>query len=340
MRFGFTPSTRVMWRGSERIQLELGPRAIVIDDMDPATVAELVHGRYEAPVSNRDLLTALHGAGFVTGRRATGSGPGGTVPASVGEALLAPDLAAMGGRYGERAADVMAGRRRRRVSVRGSGRMPALIGSLLAAAGIGAVHVAGTGDVRLGDAVPGGLCADDEGARFVVAAGAAIHRAAPAADTSTLGPRSADLLVLTTGIPLPREIGATLASTGQAHVVVGVWGASAVIGPLVLPGRSSCLRCADLQRRDRDPAWPALAAQLDAVRPVGEPSDVCVVSLAAAITALQCLQYLDGEAPTILDGTLEMTLPDWRLRRRTWPVHPDCNCAMPLGGETVGDWTV
>ena len=37
-------------------------------------------------------------------------------------------------------------------------------------------------------------------------------------------------------------------------------------GPLVIPGVTSCLACADLHRSDRDAAWPAIAAQLrDAV---------------------------------------------------------------------------
>ena len=39
-----------------------------------------------------------------------------------------------------------------------------------------------------------------------------------------------------------------------------------VVGPLVIPGLTSCLRCADLHRRDRDPAWHALAVQLTVAR--------------------------------------------------------------------------
>ena len=31
---------------------------------------------------------------------------------------------------------------------------------------------------------------------------------------------------------------------------------------MVIPGETSCLRCADLHRCDRDAAWPVLAAQL------------------------------------------------------------------------------
>jgi hypothetical protein len=30
--------------------------------------------------------------------------------------------------------------------------------------------------------------------------------------------------------------------------------------------------------------------------------------------------------PATAGGTLEIATPDWRIRRRTWPLHPDCPC--------------
>ena len=30
--------------------------------------------------------------------------------------------------------------------------------------------------------------------------------------------------------------------------------------------------------------------------------------------------------PATVNGTLEVVLPDWQWRRRTWPPHPSCNC--------------
>jgi hypothetical protein len=30
--------------------------------------------------------------------------------------------------------------------------------------------------------------------------------------------------------------------------------------------------------------------------------------------------------PVTADGTLEVAVPDWRIRRRSWPVHPNCPC--------------
>ncbi|MDP9240824.1 MAG: TOMM precursor leader peptide-binding protein, partial [Actinomycetota bacterium] len=101
-----------------------------------------------------------------------------------------------------------------------------------------------------------------------------------------------------------------------------------VVGPLVSPGRSSCLRCADLHRRDRDPVWPAIASQLPKAHGGHiEPHDTALAAAVVGLAALQALAHLDGgSAAQTTDGTLELALPDCRVRRRTWPPHPDCGC--------------
>jgi hypothetical protein len=53
--------------------------------------------------------------------------------------------------------------------------------------------------------------------------------------------------------------------------------------------------------------------------------------LAASVAAQACAQLLafidrGGQATPVTDGTLELVLPDWQWRRRTWPPHPDCRC--------------
>src|ERR1700733_14635490 len=40
-----------------------------------------------------------------------------------------------------------------------------------------------------------------------------------------------------------------------------------VVGPLVIPGRTACLRCLDLTRAERDPAWPLILAKLEGREP-------------------------------------------------------------------------
>jgi hypothetical protein len=104
------------------------------------------------------------------------------------------------------------------------------------------------------------------------------------------------------------------------------------VGPFVLPGRSSCLRCADLHRSDRDPGWPAVAAQLGAV-PARTACDVALATLVAAQAALQVLCLIDGgPLPPTVGGTLETRLPAGVTRRRGWAVHPACGCSWPRAG--------
>ncbi len=48
----------------------------------------------------------------------------------------------------------------------------------------------------------------------------------------------------------------------RVHLPVAFDAGGAVIGPLVVPGRTPCLACRDAQETDADPAWPRLQAQL------------------------------------------------------------------------------
>jgi bacteriocin biosynthesis cyclodehydratase domain-containing protein len=115
-----------------------------------------------------------------------------------------------------------------------------------------------------------------------------------------------------------------------------VRGRVGVVGPLVVPGATSCLHCADLHRRDADPRWPRLATQLTASEP--PPSGATVTCLLTAATAaLQVLAYVDGTArPGALEATIELHPPDLVPRLRRWPPHPACGCGAPLDGDPAG----
>ncbi|HET9658239.1 MAG TPA: hypothetical protein VFP72_23005, partial [Kineosporiaceae bacterium] len=120
-----------------------------------------------------------------------------------------------------------------------------------------------------------------------------------------------------------------LLAADLAHLSVVVGEAGASVGPLVLPGRGPCLRCLDLHRSERDPAWPRVLAQLLTGRREAAEETACA-GLTAALAALQVLAHLDGlPAPAALGATLEVELPDGLVCRREWPAHPACGCHWP-----------
>ena len=147
--------------------------------------------------------------------------------------------------------------------------------------------------------------------------------------------RQPDLVVLI-GHPGPAEI-IELQRQRLAHLAVCVSEAIGVVGPLVRPGRTACLRCLDLARAERDPAWPLILAQLPADRMDATASDGVLATAVAAQTAAQAVAFADRSelAAATADGTLELALPAWQWRRRTWRPHQACTCgswASAAGG--------
>ena len=312
----------VLWRGPDVVQFELGDHRIMVRNVDPAEVAALVRPvppNVEAPPPR--LAELLHEAGFLTRRASIHPGDV-DVPA-----YLSADLGALIGRYGDDAPARLQQRRRAVVTVQGTSRISTPIAATLAAAGVGHVHLVGGSEASAADSCPGGILPTDEGARFAIAGSAAVKRSSPSVHT---GPTSAgqapDLVILTDPGPTDPAVRAGLHLDARPHLSAWVDSSRAVIGPLVEPGRSSCLRCADLTRREHDPSWPMLAVQLAARPRHRAMSDVALCVAVAGAATGQALGFLDGQQVETTGGTMEWQLPDWRLRRRSWPPHPACDC--------------
>jgi len=354
---------RPVWRSDQALQFGLDPdRAVVVDGIDEPiakallgldgtrTEAEVLAGAAETgldPDLVGDLLTDLRTAGVlaeITPRPPVGPGPATAADApvvmaswprmsaygAVGAAgRLGPDLASLSLVPAPRSPlEVVRGRRAAAVVVHGAGRVGASLATLLAAAGVGQVHVADRGPVRPGDVAPAGVAAADVDRSRTAAAAEAVRRAAPEVRSAPPAPgRRPDLVVLASTEPVDTMLRTALAGGRVAHLVAGVRETTAVVGPLVLPGRTGCLHCGDLHRADRDPAWPVVAAQLIGIRRRREePCDVVLATVAASLAALQCLAHLDGRPTAATGASLELSLTDWRLRRRSWPAHPRCDC--------------
>jgi hypothetical protein len=322
------PATRLLWRGPDSVHLELGSRAVVVTGLDAEVIRQVASPTRRSDIVDCDepsghALTSLAEAGYLWPRR---DGPDDDRLA-VSAPRLAGELAAVAARHGERAAEVLGARRQAAVAVFGPSRVAPHLAALLAAAGVGRVHCTAPGAATLRQAVPGGVTPGDEGVEFTLAADAAVRRAAPDVDTTPLSVGTPpDLTVLALDAPADTEQLRGLHAARAAHLAVSLGVDYGVVGPLVVPGLTCCLHCTDLHRRDRDPAWSALAVQLAIPRRHGPASDGAVATIIAGVAALQALMFLDGGEPACIDGTVELRLPDWRLRRRSWPIHPECEC--------------
>jgi bacteriocin biosynthesis cyclodehydratase domain-containing protein len=336
------PGLRPLWRGRRSLQFGREPgRTVVVDGIDTTTAAVLtgLDGRR----AEAEVLADATAAGFeaaAIGRMLAGLRRCGLVVDAEPMALsdlgapdtaerLAPDCAALSlSRPHRGPLGTLRQRQQSTVAVHGGGRLGAPVATLLAAAGVGRLTVIDGERARPCDAAPGGISPGDAYRPRGEAVIDAVRRAAPEVDAGPPHPgRLPDLAVLAGTEPVEPGLRAALHRMGVPHLPVYLRDGTAVLGPLVVPGVSSCLTCADLHRRDRDPAWPMLAAQLSVPRRrQREPADVVLASLAAALAAAQVLTLLDGEDPATLDGTLEVRPPDWQVRRRTWLPHPLCGC--------------
>lgn len=115
------------------------------------------------------------------------------------------------------------------------------------------------------------------------------------------------------------------------HLPVVHEGEAITIGPLVLPGAGACVRCGELHRRDLDPAWPAIAAQL-ATHPA-PPLPAAVLGVAAAHAAAALDRLLDRAA--VAGWRLSVPVAGAAPRSSLQPPHPECGCRAHGGTATA-----
>lgn len=142
-----------------------------------------------------------------------------------------------------------------------------------------------------------------------------------------------DLVVLADYLVADPRLVRDLHSQGVPHLAVRVRDGTGLVGPLVIPGVTSCLGCADLHRSDRDAAWPAVAAQL---RETVGVADRATLLATAALALSQVNRVIaavrgddagpDADPPQVLNATLEFDLNAGAIVAREWIRHPLCSC--------------
>jgi bacteriocin biosynthesis cyclodehydratase domain-containing protein len=327
------PAARRLWRDPSTLQVGrpssrtlvveglTGPRRALLPLLDGSRTRDQVIAQACAAgcADAEEVLSVLEDGGLVLD--ADDLAPAGLDRAE--RERLAPDLASLGLLRGRRAAGAFLARRSARVVVHGGSRVGGPLAALLAAAGVGTVDVRDHATTRASDLAVGGLAITDLGQPRGDAMGGRLR---------SVGSARPPALVVLTDSEASEDTGDSLARVGTPHLLATVEETRGVVGPLVLPGSSPCLRCLQLVRTSLDPAWPAVSAQLDQAPRSAQACDGVLAAAVAAQAALQVLQLLEGDSPATLGGTLELELPGWRWRRRSWPQHPDCPCAWAASG--------
>jgi hypothetical protein len=236
----------------------------------------------------------------------------------------APAIRAAGGPIRCTPAQILRRRAAARIVVAGRGRLGAGIAVGLAEAGVGHVHPDQAGAVAVAELSGGPLRAADVGRPCADAVTEAVARAAPETQTHPVR-RGAASLIVQLGYDQPVALlAASHTQRRQPHLSVTIREGLAVVGPLVPRTGAPCLNCVDLHRRERDPGWSALSAQVGGA--TAEPCGVATVLAATAYAISEVLAFVDGGVPETLGAAVEITAPG-RFRRRTWPPHPACGCA-------------
>jgi hypothetical protein len=346
MRPALKPGLLAVWRNRDTVQIGIDPRrAIALTGMRGAAgLLRLLDGsrdRAQVLAAARDLGMGPETADRVLSLLAAGgalddipASTYATLPAGL-RARLAPELATASLAHGDAdgGARTLARRQAACVRVHGASRAGLWIAGLLTAGGIGLVISTGPARPRAGQAIadePGvpGPPAGLPGAGTAGAPATAGQRPGrPGHGTRHSQPRRPTLVILADS--QRRDLPAALSREQIPHLAAAASEAIGVVGPLVLPGRSACLRCLDLTRAERDPAWPLILAQLTG-HAATEPAacDAVLAAMVAAQAAAQALAFIDRgpAAAAVVGGTLELVLPDWHWRRRTWQPHHRCGC--------------
>ncbi|MGW0392587.1 TOMM precursor leader peptide-binding protein [Streptomyces sp. NPDC003042] len=350
------PALARAWRDRQTVQFGVTPaHAVVLGPVDTATGSLI--DRIDGTRGMDMLRVEASGMGLAEGlvdelvRRLAAAGllddvtAGGQRAQAVRQRpevleRLGPDLGSLSLVHREPGGDLrgVAARRAIRVQVRGSGRVGAVIATVLAGAGVGRVEVLDGGRVLPADVAPGGLGPGSVGRLRAEAAAALVRESAPGRAPRAgewAGPEPGLALVvvaprdgLQAWAPDP-ETAADWVGTGIPHLYAGVLEGTGLVGPLVLPGTTGCAGCMERDRVDRDPGWSRMLVQWRSAhhRRATAACDLGLSTAVAGLAAAHALAFLDGEVPASAGARWEAALPGLRWERSAvWP-HPDCPCA-------------
>ena len=155
---------------------------------------------------------------------------------------------------------------------------------------------------------------------------ALVHAIELAGATATIVHREervdAPTIVVAHHVLAPRAV-APLMAADRPHLPFVIGGGAIDVGPFVVPGRTACAACLALHRRDVDPQWPVVAAQL-----VGRPApplDGALV-IEAGIVAVRLIAEAQRHPRRQSAPALRLRSGAVHRSMRTRPPHAECRC--------------
>ena len=331
---------RLLWRGVDAVQVGVDPPGAVILEGLTARERDFLLSLGDGPLPPpsdghaRAVIDLLRCMG-VLADDATESPDGpdgheGAAPCTVDDDDPRAEAAALS-RQGLDPGPVLRRRRGRTVTIDGLGTIGALVARGLAEAGLARLHLRADARV-LASPRPRHLervLADEENHLA-----ARLRRHHPGLEVTLRGPAwveppPADLTILVRPWSVDLARAGRLTGTDNAHLAVVVGDLGVEVGPLVVPGRTACLRCVALERTRLDPAWPALATQLGAAP--APPPPWAVSRQAAGLAVHAALAHLDGRPGGLLTGegittSVRLSSADLLGVRTPWLRRAECGC--------------
>jgi len=320
MRPILRPGSHVLRRNRQELQIGLDPQHAVVlpDDTSTRSSLSLLSRSADArEYHDRRTLELLQSSGLVLdGSRllpllpAEPEHPAGPAAKKTDDAVtMRHDVASLARSDGDRAADLLAARKKCPVDVvtfadLGNDRLTRTLADLIRQSGL---------PVRRSTA--------------------RVSRTMPNHAIGTTRPSRGEVAALI-GVGEPqRELLDDWMRLGVPHVLVRLSEGYPIVGPFVFPGRTACLRCIDAHHTDADRSWPLLVAQYAGLSGqkradgVPEPVDSLLTTVALAWAARDLTSYAEGRRPSTWSSTIRFDPYLASVETRSWLRHPECGCA-------------
>lgn len=165
--------------------------------------------------------------------------------------------------------------------------------------------------------------------RGIAAAGFDVDRVHPFDPVGTITPEATAVVFVGSHVLAPGVV-AALMSADVDHVPVLLTGSGAEVGPFVSPGITACSACIASHRRDDDPAWPAVAAQLLGRTVEGDPG----VLWESGIVAGRLIAERERNPSRVRTRSIELRAGSLHRHVRSHLPHAQCRCRS-LGGSAT-----